>query len=114
MGQGGEIHLKTLILSQQGERIPVELVGIPREGMFLITLRDLREQLKSEEGWAKSKKELMEKIRERDEYARELQAMKDLYKEKLKEIDKMKEEALILSYTDDLTGMYNHRFSSTS
>jgi diguanylate cyclase (GGDEF)-like protein/PAS domain S-box-containing protein len=110
MEQGGEIHLKTLILSQQGERIPVELVGIPREGMFLITLRDLREQLKSEEGWAKSKKELMEKIRERDEYARELQAMKDLYKEKLKEIDKMKEEALILSYTDDLTGMYNHRF----
>jgi diguanylate cyclase (GGDEF)-like protein/PAS domain S-box-containing protein len=110
MGQGGEIHLKTLILSQQGERIPVELVGIPREGMFLITLRDLREQLKSEEGWARSKKELMEKIRERDEYARELQAMKDLYKEKLKEIDKMKEEALILSYTDDLTGMYNHRF----
>ena len=78
--------------------------------MFLITLRDLREQLKSEEGWARSKKELMEKIRERDEYSRELQAMKDLYKEKLKEIDKMKEEALILSYTDDLTGMYNHRF----
>jgi diguanylate cyclase (GGDEF)-like protein len=78
--------------------------------MFLITLRDLREQLKSEEGWARSKKELMEKIRERDEYARELQAMKDLYKEKLKEIDKLKEEALILSYTDDLTGMYNHRF----
>jgi diguanylate cyclase (GGDEF)-like protein/PAS domain S-box-containing protein len=110
MGQGGEIHLKTLILSHQGERIPAELVGIPREGMFLITLRDLREQLKSEEGWARSKKELMEKIRERDEYARELQAMKDLYKEKLKEIDKLKEEALILSYTDDLTGMYNHRF----
>jgi diguanylate cyclase (GGDEF)-like protein/PAS domain S-box-containing protein len=110
MREGGEIHLKTVILSQQGERIPVELVGVPREGTFLMTLRDLREQLKSEEGWARSKKELMEKIRERDEYARELQAMKDLYKEKLKEIDRMKEEALILSYTDDLTGMYNHRF----
>jgi diguanylate cyclase (GGDEF)-like protein/PAS domain S-box-containing protein len=110
MGQGGEIHLRTLILTQQGERIPVELAGIPREGMFLITLRDLRDQLKNEEAWTRSKKELMEKIRERDEYARELQAMKDLYKEKLKEIDKMKEEALILSYTDDLTGMYNHRF----
>jgi diguanylate cyclase (GGDEF)-like protein/PAS domain S-box-containing protein len=110
MEQGGEIHLKTLILSQQGERIPVELIGIPREGMFLITLRDLREQLKNEEGWARSKKELIEKIREKDEYARELQVIKDLYKEKLKEIDRMKEEALILSYTDDLTGMYNHRF----
>jgi diguanylate cyclase (GGDEF)-like protein/PAS domain S-box-containing protein len=110
MGQGGEIHLKTLILNHQGERIPVELVGIPREGMFFITLKDLRGQLKNEEAWARSKKELMEKIRERDEYSRELQAMKDLYKEKLKEIDKLKEEALILSYTDDLTGMYNHRF----
>jgi len=116
MGKGGEIHLKTLILSQRGERIPVELVGIPREGMFLITLRDLREQLKSEEGWARSKKELMEKIRERDEYARELQAMKDLYKEKLKEIEKkakeleeMREELTRLSYTDDLTGICNHR-----
>ncbi|MGQ9645757.1 MAG: diguanylate cyclase [Thermodesulfobacteriota bacterium] len=110
MGQGREIRLKTSILNWQGERIPVELIGIHREGMFFITFKDLREQLKNEEAWAKSKKELMEKIRERDDYARELRAMKDLYKEKLKEIDKMKEEALILSYTDDLTGMYNHRF----
>jgi GGDEF domain-containing protein len=38
------------------------------------------------------------------------QAMKDAYKEKLKEIEGMKEEALLLSYTDDLTGIYNHRF----
>ncbi len=110
MAQGGEIHLRTLIQSQQGEQIPVELIGIHRDEMFVITLKDLREQLKNEEAWARSKKELMEKIRERDDYARELQAMKDLYKEKLKEIDKLKEEALILSYTDDLTGMYNHRF----
>jgi len=110
MGQGRDIRLKTLIVSEQGERIPVELLGTPREKVYLITLRDLREQLKSEETWERSKKELVEKIRERDEYARDLQAMRDLYKEKLKEIDKMKEEALILSYTDDVTGMYNHRF----
>jgi len=110
MGQGQDIRLKTLIVSQQGERIPVELLGTPREKVYLITLRDLREQLKNEETWERSKKELVEKIRERDEYARDLQAMRDLYKEKLKEIDKMKEEALILSYTDDVTGMYNHRF----
>jgi len=110
MEQGGQIQIETAILNREGERIPVELFGIPREGMFLITLRDLRERFKNEEGWARSKKELMEKIRERDEYARELRAMKDLYKEKLKEIDKMKEEALILSYTDDLTGICNHRF----
>ena len=110
MGQGRDIRLKTLIVSEQGERIPVELLGTPREKVYLITLRDLREQLRSEETWERSKKELVEKIRERDEYARDLQAMRDLYKEKLKEIDKMKEEALILSYTDDVTGMYNHRF----
>ena len=110
MGQGRDIRLKTLIISQQGERIPVELLGTPREKAYLITLRDLREQLKNEETWERSKKELVEKIRERDEYARDLQAMRDLYKEKLKEIDKMNEEALILSYTDDVTGMYNHRF----
>jgi diguanylate cyclase (GGDEF)-like protein/PAS domain S-box-containing protein len=110
MAMGRDIRLKTLIVSQQGERIPVELVGISREKVYLITLRDLREQLKNEETWERSKKELVEKIRERDEYARDLQAMRDLYKEKLKEIDKMKEEALILSYTDDVTGMYNHRF----
>ncbi len=110
MEQGRDIRLKMLIVSQQGERIPVEMVGVPREKVYLITLRDLREQLRHEETWETSKKELVEKIRERDEYARDLQAMKDLYKEKLKEIEKMKEEALILSYTDDLTGIYNHRF----
>ena len=52
----------------------------------------------------------MEKVRERDQYARELQAMKDAYKEKLKELDKMREEALILSYMDDLTALCNHRY----
>jgi diguanylate cyclase (GGDEF)-like protein len=51
-----------------------------------------------------------EKIRERDLYARELQVIRDLYKGKLKEIEMMKEEAIRLSYTDDLTGIYNHRF----
>jgi diguanylate cyclase (GGDEF)-like protein len=36
--------------------------------------------------------------------------MKDLFKEKAKEVEKMREEAILLSYTDDLTGIYNHRF----
>src|SRR4030065_1911976 len=36
--------------------------------------------------------------------------MKDLFKEKTKEIEKMREEAVLLSYTDDLTEIYNHRF----
>jgi len=52
----------------------------------------------------------MEKIRERDQYARELQAMRDLFKERTREVERMKEEAVLLSYTDDLTGIYNHRF----
>jgi len=76
----------------------------------LITLRDLRERLQLEEEWERSKKQFMEKIRERDQYARELQAMRDLFKERTREVERMKEEAVLLSYTDDLTGIYNHRF----
>ncbi len=110
MGQGGEIQLGILVVSQRGERIPVEFIGIPKEELFFITLRDLRERLKNEQNWERTRKELVEKVQERDQYARELQAMKDAYKERLKEIEKMREEALILSYMDDLTGMYNHRF----
>jgi diguanylate cyclase (GGDEF)-like protein len=63
-----------------------------------------------EEGWERTKKELVERMRERDQYARELQLFRDLYEEKLKEIEKLREEAILLSYTDDLTGIYNHRF----
>jgi diguanylate cyclase (GGDEF)-like protein/PAS domain S-box-containing protein len=109
-GQDKEIRLGILVVSQRGERIPVEFIGIPKEELFFITLRDLRERLKNEEEWERTREELVVKVQERDQYARELQAMKDAYKEKLKEIEKMREEALILSYMDDLTGMYNHRF----
>jgi diguanylate cyclase (GGDEF)-like protein len=73
-------------------------------------LRDLREKIEIEEEFERTKKEFTEKIRERDLYARELQVTRDLYKEKLKEIEMMGQEALRLSYTDDLTGIYNHRF----
>ncbi len=80
-------------------------------GMESHFLGPILEAIQEAEGeWEKTKKELMEKIRERDQYARELQVMKDLYREKLKEIERMKEDALFLSYTDDLTGLYNHRF----
>jgi diguanylate cyclase (GGDEF)-like protein len=36
--------------------------------------------------------------------------MRDLYREKLKEIERMRVEAIFLSHVDDLTGIYNHRF----
>jgi len=88
----------------------VDLSGIRSGETFLITLKDLRERMRIGEEWEKTKKDLAEKIRERDQYARDLQAMKDLYKEKLKEIEKMREEAVVLSFTDDLTQIYNHRF----
>ncbi len=55
-------------------------------------------------------KELIEKNQERDLYAKELQVLKNLYREKVKEVEKMREEAVLLSYIDDLTGIYNHRF----
>gem|GEM_PF-375915 len=110
MGQGNEVRFRTQIISRLGERIPVELFGVPREGAFFIMLRDLREKVEIEGEFERMKREFTDKIRERDLYARELQVIRDLYKDKMKEIEVMKEEALLLSYTDDLTGIYNHRF----
>ena len=110
MGQGKEVRFRTQVTSRLGERIPVVFFGTLKEDIFFIILRDLRERIGIEEEFEKTKKEFMEKIRERDLYARELQVIRGLYKEKLKEIEMMKEEAIRLSYTDDLTGIYNHRF----
>jgi len=110
MAQGKEARFGAQMISRFGERIPVEFFGVLREGAFYVMLRDMRERMGIEEELERSRKEFAEKIRERDLYARELQVIRDLYKEKLKEIEIMKEEALRLSYTDDLTGIYNHRF----
>jgi len=70
----------------------------------------LRERIQMEEEWEREKREFIEKIQERDQYAKELQALRNLHEKELKEIEKMKEEAVLLSYIDDLTGIYNHRF----
>jgi len=105
-----DIRVKVRVVSRGGEKIPVELSGVARQGAWLVILKDLREGIRVEEERAKIRKEFAEKLKERDQYARELQAMKDLYKERLKEIEKMRGEAVLLSHTDDLTGMYNHRF----
>jgi len=110
MEQGKEIRFRTHLISRRGDRIPVEFFGAAREGAVFISMMDLRERIDAEREWERTRKELMEKIRERDQYARELQAMKDLYREKLKEIERMREDAVLLSYIDDLTGIYNHRF----
>jgi diguanylate cyclase (GGDEF)-like protein/PAS domain S-box-containing protein len=110
MRQGKEVQFGAQILSRLGERIPVGFYGTLREDVFFITLRDLRDKIEVEEKFERAKKEVTEKIRERDLFARELQVIRDLYKEKLKEIEMMREETLRLSYTDDLTGIYNHRF----
>jgi diguanylate cyclase (GGDEF)-like protein/PAS domain S-box-containing protein len=110
MKENSEARLKTRILNRWGEMVPVEILGRFQDEAFLIVLRDLRETVRFEEAWKKKEKELHEKIRERDQYGRELQAMKNLYKEKLREIEKMREEAVLLSHIDDLTEIYNHRF----
>ena len=110
MKASGEVRFKTRVVDQRGERIPAEVTGSFQEGRFLILLKDLRESIQYEMARQKREKELGEKVRERDQYARELQAMRDLYREKLKEIEAMREEAVLLSHIDDLTGLYNHRF----
>jgi diguanylate cyclase (GGDEF)-like protein/PAS domain S-box-containing protein len=110
MGQGNEVQFEIYIISREGERIPVKFFGNIRDNTFFVTLRDLREKIQIEEEWAREKKRFIEKVRERDRYAKELQSLRNLYKKKLKEIEKMKEEAVLLSYIDDLTGIYNHRF----
>jgi diguanylate cyclase (GGDEF)-like protein len=110
IGLGREVKFRTTITSRLGERIPVELLGVSGEDAIFIMLRDMRERIEIEKEFERTKKESMEKIRERDLYAREIQVIRDLYKEKLKEIEMMGQEALRLSYIDDLTGIYNHRF----
>jgi diguanylate cyclase (GGDEF)-like protein/PAS domain S-box-containing protein len=110
MRQGKEVRFRTKMISRLGERIPVEFFGALKEDAFFITLRDLRERIEIEEEFQRTKKEHIEKSQERDLYARELQVVRGLYKETLKEIERMKEEAVRLSYIDDLTGVYNHRF----
>jgi diguanylate cyclase (GGDEF)-like protein/PAS domain S-box-containing protein len=110
MRQGKEVCFRTQIVSRLGERIPVEFFGAFRGEVFLIALRGLREQIEIEGDFTRMKKELAENIRERDQYARELSVLRDLYDGKLKEIEKMREEAVLLSFTDDLTEIYNHRF----
>jgi diguanylate cyclase (GGDEF)-like protein/PAS domain S-box-containing protein len=110
MAQGNEARFRARMISRFGERIPVEFFGIPMEDGLFIMLKDIRERVENEEELERSRKELTEKGRERDLYARELGVIRHLYKEKMKEIEIMKEEALRLSYTDDLTGIYNHRF----
>lgn len=110
MERGKEVRLQMQVLNRVGDKILVEFFGRFQADRFFITLKDLREKIKVEEEWLKVKKELKDKIRERDQYAKELQIMRDLFKEKVNEIEKMRQQAVILSYTDDLTGIYNHRF----
>lgn len=110
MERGKDVKFQIKVLSRMGDKILVEFFGSFRGDHFFITLKDMRERMRIEEEWLKVKMDLQNKIRERDQYARELQVMKDLFKEKVNEIEKMREEAIRLSYTDDLTGIYNHRF----
>jgi len=109
MQQPGEIRYRAHIVSRSGERIPAELLATMKEDFCFVTLKDLKEKVQMEEEWERRKKEFTAKVGERDQYSRELQVMRDLYKEKLKEVKAMKDEVEVLSYTDHLTGICNHR-----
>jgi len=110
MEEEKEIRLRIHILHGSQGEIPADFFGMMRGEVCFVTLRDLRGPMRTEEDWDRTKKEFLEKARERDQYARELQVMRDLYKEKLKEIRDIKERIEVLSYTDELTGICNRRF----
>jgi diguanylate cyclase (GGDEF)-like protein/PAS domain S-box-containing protein len=110
MKRGKEARFRTHLLTRLREKIPFELIGNERGEYVFITLKDLRGKVRIEEEVEKIKNDFTRKIQERDQYARELQAIKDLYKEKVKEIETMREEAIRLSYIDDLTSIFNHRY----
>ena len=110
MGQGKEIRFIAHLINRSGEQIPFEMFGTIRGEVCFFILSDIQEKIKMEEELARAKKEFSEKVREKDQYVRELQVVRDLYKEKLKEIEKLREETELLAHVDDLTGLYNHRF----
>ena len=110
MGEGKEIQLRIHVLHRSRGEIPTDFFGMMRGEVCFVTLRDLQDKIRTEEDWDRTKREFVERARERDQYARELQVMKDLYKEKLKEIRDIKEKVEVLSYTDELTGICNRRF----
>ncbi len=104
------LSLHFRLMNRSSETIPVAGWFFFHQDAFWIVLKDLRESLRMKEEEERLRQALMETIRERDQYAKELQVMRDLFRERTKEVEKMKEEAILLSYTDDLTGIYNHRF----
>ena len=110
MDEDRDLRFRIHLVNRSGEEVPAEFVAAIQGGVCFATVRDLREKLELEEGWERAKREFIEKGRERDQYSRELQVMKDLYKEKLKEIKEIKERVELLSYTDELTGICNRRF----
>lgn len=110
MGQGSTLSLNLRVINHLREEIPVICSGFLQKGVYWISLKDLRERIRMVEEGERLKQMLMEVTQEKDRYAKELQVMRDLLREKTREVEKMKEEAILLSYTDDLTGIYNHRF----
>jgi len=110
MGQGSSVSLNLRVINDLREEIPVICSGFLRKEVYWISFKDLRERIRMVEEGERLKQMLMEVTQERDQYVKELQVMRDLLREKTREVEKMKEEAILLSYTDDLTGIYNHRF----
>ena len=112
IGKGNELRFRIHVDQPSGRsEFLSSFFGSMQDGMFFHYPEGLEREIRERRGMGEDRRRnSSKKFAERDQYARELQALKNLYKEKLKEIEKMREEAVLLSYIDDLTGIYNHRF----
>ncbi len=108
--QNQPVRLETRLVRSGGESFSAELRGVLRNGVFLFTLKDLTESIRA----VLERESLLENIekeaREGARYARQVRTLKALYRQKVMEMERMRKDAVLLSFTDDLTGIYNRRF----
>jgi diguanylate cyclase (GGDEF)-like protein len=84
--------------------------GLNREGFEAKIRRLEKESLRKEREIDEWRRRWEKKNRELESYNRELVALKELYKERARELRAVMDKLEEVSITDDLTQIYNHRY----